>query len=358
MRSIFIFLLLSAVVQIFGAESLKPDEDVIFLPTMAVPQADGTWLIPLHGWVFEPERDSLKRRALLALLAKGFGLSDESADEEEKRELFKERMRPFLVDNERGKRLTVSIAGQQVTMDTSGKDGHCFATLTLDANTVARHRTPQGTLAYSAGPQLGDTRVFHGCVQLIDRTGVSVISDLDDTLKITGCRDRHETMRRTFLEPFVAVPGMAEWYRAWATQGVRFHLVSASPWQLYPHLEPFLRDAGFPPVSWHLKTVRLTKAGLDKLAAPPEIHKNAEIPAILAAFPQRRFVLVGDSGQQDPEVYGALARNHANVALILIRDITGEARAGERYRLAFKDVPAEKWTLFIDPATMVDSLPR
>jgi hypothetical protein len=358
MRSLLTSLLLGAVLRAFGAEVLKPDEDVIFLPTIAIPQADGSWQVRIHGWVFEPERDSIKRRALLAIIAKTIGLGDETAAELEQRNLFKDRVRPFLVDNEGGKRLVVSIAGQQVAMDPSGKDGHCFASLTLDADAVSRHRTPLGTLPYTCGPQPGDPRVFHGAVHLIDHLGISVISDLDDTIKITGCRDRRETLRKTFLEPFAAVPGMVAWYRDWAAKGVRFHVVSASPWQLYPHLDPFMRDAGFPPVTWHLKTVRWTKSGLAELTAPPEEHKNAEIPAILTAFPQRRFVLVGDSGQQDPEVYGALARAHANVALVLIRDITGDAPDGERYRQAFQDVPAEKWSLFTDPGAMVDRLPR
>ena len=358
MRRIVSALLLGAALRAFSADTLKTDEDVIFLPTYAVPQADGSWQVRLHGWVFEPERDSLKRRALLALLAKAIGLGDETVSELEKRNLFKDRVRPFLVDNEGGKRLVVTIAGQRVTMDPSGKDGHCFATFSLDAATVTQHRTPLGTLAYTTGPWPGDPRVFHGSVQVIDAEGVSVISDLDDTIKVTNCRDRKDTLRKTFLEPFAAVPGMADWYRQWAATGVRFHVVSASPWQLYPHLDPFLHATGFPLVTWHLKTVRWTKSGLESLTAPPELHKNVVIPAILSDFPRRRFVLIGDSGQQDPEVYGALARAHANVALVLIRDVTGEKPDNERYRTAFTGVAAERWAVFTEPTTMVGRLPR
>ncbi len=358
MRRLVSALLLGAALRAFGADTLKTDEDVVFLPTCAVPQADGSWQVRLHGWVFEPERDSLKRRALLALLAKGIGLGDETVSELEQRNLFKDRVRPFLVSNEGGKRLVVAIAGRQVAMDPSGGDGHCTATFILDAATVAQHRTSLGTLAYTTGPWPGDPRVFHGSVHLIETEGVSVISDLDDTIKVTNCQDRRDTLKKTFLEPFVAVPGMADWYRQWAAAGVKFHVVSASPWQLYPHLDPFVRSAGFPLVTWHLKTVRWTKSGLESLAAPPERHKHAVIPAILADYPRRRFVLVGDSGQQDPEVYGALARAHANVALVLIRDVTGEKPSSRRYQTAFAGVPAERWAVFTDPATMVGCLPR
>lgn len=351
-------LLLSTVVNAWGGEGLKNDEEVLLLPTLAVPQADGSWQVPLHGWVFEPERDSLKRRALLAPLAKSIGLGDETVAEEEQRTLFKDRVRPFLVDSEGGKRLTVTIAGRAVPMDRSASDGHCFAQVVLDAATVAQHRTAFGTLLVTCGPQPTDPRIFQGVVHLVEATGLSVITDLDDTIKITNCRDRRETLKKTFLEPFTAVPGMADLYRAWAAQGVRFHVVSASPWQLFPHLDPFTRGAHFPPMSWHLKTVRWTLHGLDGLTDAPALHKHAIIPELLARFPQRRFVLVGDSGQQDPEIYAALARSHSNVTHIFIRDVTNEAADSERYQQAFVDVPASRWALFTDPATLVDRLPR
>lgn len=351
-------LLLGAVVNAWGDEALQRDEEVLFLPTVAVPQADGSWQVPLHAWVFEPERDSIKRRALLALLAKGIGLSDETVAEADQRALFKERVRSFLVDSEGGKRPVVTIAGVQVALERSGSDGHCRARVVLDAATVAQHRTAAGTLVCTCGPLPTDPRVFRGVVHLLDAVGVSVVSDLDDTIKVTGARDRRETLRRTFLEPFIAVPGMATLYRDWLERGARIHVVSASPWQLFPHLDPFVRDAGFPVMSWHLKTVRWSLHGLDGLTDAPALHKEAVIPDLLDTFPRRRFVLVGDSGQQDPEVYGALARRHTNVVQILIRDVTGETADAERYRQAFADLPRERWALFTDPAAIADRLPR
>ena len=74
---------------------------------------------------------------------------------------------------------------------------------------------------------------------------------------------------------------------------------------------------------------------------------------MLADHPRRRFVLVGDSGERDPEVYGAIAREHAaRIDAVLIRDVTGEPADAERYRLAFDGVARERWRLFTDPAEL------
>ena len=60
--------------------------------------------------------------------------------------------------------------------------------------------------------------------------------------------------------------------------------------------------------------------------------------------------LIGDSGERDPEAYGTLARSHpAQIEHIFIRDVTGEKADAARYRAAFREVPAERWKIFIEP---------
>jgi phosphatidate phosphatase APP1 len=57
-------------------------------------------------------------------------------------------------------------------------------------------------------------------------------------------------------------------------------------------------------------------------------------------------VLVGDSGEHDPEIYGAIARAHpTQVRGILIRDVTGEGRGAPRYGKAFAGIPVEQWLI-------------
>ena len=85
----------------------------------------------------------------------------------------------------------------------------------------------------------------------------------------------------------------------------------------------------------------------------PIEYKQPILSGLIAQFPQRRFVLIGDSGEKDPEVYAAVYRVHPQqVAGIYIRDVTGEARDAPRYQTAFTGIPADRWTIFTDPATL------
>jgi phosphatidate phosphatase APP1 len=85
----------------------------------------------------------------------------------------------------------------------------------------------------------------------------------------------------------------------------------------------------------------------------PLTYKLNAIEPLIKDFPDRKFILVGDSGEKDPEAYATLARYHpAQVLSICIRDVTDEPADSPRYREAFRDVPPAKWQLFRDPATL------
>jgi phosphatidate phosphatase APP1 len=70
----------------------------------------------------------------------------------------------------------------------------------------------------------------------------------------------------------------------------------------------------------------------------------------------RSLVLVGDSGEHDPEIYGNVARLYPKrVRRIFIRAVKGEKTDDQRFIKAFKGVPREKWLVFTDP---VRDLPK
>jgi hypothetical protein len=329
---------------------IKPDEVVLFFPSIAHQIEDGrAWEMEVHGWIHEPEERSLFRRAAVELFRKSLGL--EKADEASA--IFRQRARWFLVDSERGKRISVRIGQTEYPVDVSAADGHFRGTIRLseeEARVLAPAEAGSARrLRFQAGTRPGDGRVFAGNAQLVGPTGVSVISDIDDTIKVSNVADRKQLLANTFLREFQAVPGMASLYRRWAEEGAVFHYVSASPWQLYVPLAEFLQAAGFPHGSFHLKDFHGVGKGLVELFATPERTKRRAIEPILAPFPQRKFVLVGDSGELDPEIYGALAREHPDqIARILIRDLTGmtACRDQDRYRTCFAGLPPEVWSVF------------
>ncbi|HKS36694.1 MAG TPA: App1 family protein, partial [Verrucomicrobiae bacterium] len=149
-----------------------------------------------------------------------------------------------------------------------------------------------------------------------------------------------------------------EVYRDWSLRlNARFHYVSASPWQLYLPLAEFVRTNGFPEGTFHLKPFRVKDESFFDLFKSPEHYKPGVIEPLLKRFPGRRFVLVGDSGERDPEIYGALARRFPDqVKRVLIRDVTGEGPDAARYQKAFRDVPRERWVIFEKPDKVKDSV--
>lgn len=322
------------------ASSIDDDEHVILFPTFAVQDDSSSWTGDIRGWIHEPETGKARAelaRVLEKLIADNFGLTREEIRKAAvSGSLFARRKDMFLVDNERVKCLSVTIAGQTVAMGRSEKNGHFDGEVKLPA---AAGR-PGDWIETRALTQSGDTRAFAGRVQLIPRTGISVISDIDDTIKHSQVRNKVELGKNTFFRDFRATPGMAALYKRWESAGgVAFHYVSGSPFQLYPDLVDFARKDGFPEGSFHLRKFRLKDDSVLEFFGDPMKFKLGVIGPILDQFPDRRFILVGDSGEKDPEIYAQLAAKFPNVTAILIRDVTNEGLESSRYDGLFSELP-------------------
>ncbi|KUI65172.1 hypothetical protein VM1G_00055 [Cytospora mali] len=166
-------------------------------------------------------------------------------------------------------------------------------------------------------------------VEIINEEGVSVISDIDDTVKKSSISlGAREIFRNTFIRDLkdLAVDGVREWYGELQKMGVTFHYCSNSPWQLFPVIATFFRHAGLPPGSLHLKQY---SGMLQGIFEPVAERKKGTLERILRDFPKRKFILVGDSGEADLEVYTDLAlANPRRILAIFIRDVTTPEQAG------------------------------
>lgn len=166
-------------------------------------------------------------------------------------------------------------------------------------------------------------------IEIIDDAGVSIISDIDDTIKKSSISlGAREIFRNTFIRDLkdLTIEGVREWYGELYKMGVRFHYCSNSPWQLFPVIATFFRHAGLPPGSLHLKQY---SGMLQGIFEPVAERKKGTLEAILRDFPGRRFILVGDSGEADLEVYTDLAVAHpGRILAIFIRDVTTPEQAG------------------------------
>ena len=328
---------------------LADDESLQFFRTGAwLDEANQEWHVPIHGWIYEPQDSTVRKKLFRTVLKKRYDL-DPSAQTEAN---FTRRLNLMIADNERGKRIVVTVAGRDYALPDSGPNGHFATTLKIPAADVGKH-ADDGVLRYSAVTRDGDTRSFSGEVLLVEPTGLSIISDIDDTVKISDVSDRRSLLENTFLLDFRAVPGMAPLYREWSETGVSVHFVSSSPWQLYAPLEEWLDASGFPRSPMTLKSVRFRDETLFNLFKDGTETKPEAIEPILRRYSGRKFVLVGDSGEQDPEVYSALMRKYPDQVLgVYIRNVTGESARGARLASVFEGIDPDRWRLFEDPRTL------
>lgn len=166
-------------------------------------------------------------------------------------------------------------------------------------------------------------------VQVTEDHGISLISDIDDTVKKSSISlGAREIFRNTFIRDLkdLAVEGVQEWYNTLFNMGVRVHYCSNSPWQLFPVIATFFHMSGLPPGSLHLKQY---SGMLQGIFEPVAERKRGTLDRILRDFPERKFLLVGDSGEADLEVYTDLAvANPGRILAVFIRDVTTPEQSG------------------------------
>jgi phosphatidate phosphatase APP1 len=337
---------------------LSSDEVVAFIPAFATMQG-ASWRLPLQAWVYEPEDDDLARNGALQAVQEALAIDEH--DVATRRRII-ENMRPFMVDNESAKTVVVRLGDTAAVVGKSGGDGRCSGVVELtpeQAEVAAKGNPP--AIEYAAVLAGDDSRRFEGWVQLLDDGGVSVISDIDDTIKITEVHDKKKILENTFAKPFRPAPGMPALYRRWAEQGAAFHYISNSPLPLLGAITAFIAAESFPMGSVGLKPFRWKDGTFLELFDAPEAHKQGVIEGVVEAFEKRRFVLVGDTGERDPEIYAAVARKHPDrIAKIYLRDPQpgGTAGVDERLAKAYDGLPRELWVLFADASAIEDDLPK
>lgn len=339
----FLFFLLAGVLNPM-AFALSKDEEVRFFPSYARwDDSRGGWQARLRGWIYEPEQDSVIRKGLMEGLMKFIPPDGD-------RGLFHKRLQAFLVDTEENKTLRVRWGVGPLRKIRSGEEGE----LRWVDFTLAGPETKEGTNRPVRLISRG--RTFEGKVLLIGPEGLTVVTDIDDTIKISSVTDRKELMANTFFRPWKAVPGMAALYQQWAKAGAVFHYVSNSPWPLESELESFLAHERFPAGTTHLRPFSARDTLTEALFKPNGHHKEDVLRSLMNDFPQRKFILIGDSGERDPEIYGAIAREFPDrITKILIRRVSTDT--AHRYAQAFALIDPEKWALFLTPSEFDGSVP-
>ena len=330
---------------------VRAEETLLFFPTAARRIEEGKmWEVPVHGIVFDPANGGLMNSALLGIFRRFAGINKEQAETEN----FQKRARAFLADNQGNREIVVRLGDKTYSAGKSASNGHFQTTLKLPVAEVEAilKANPNGSdknawLTWQAILPEKDSRAISGRAYLIPSKGVSIISDIDDTIKISNVTNRAELMQNTFVKPFEPVPGMSKLYAHWSEQGATVHYVSASPYQLYVPLEEFLTANKFPLGPWELRYFRWKDSSGGEMFGSKIEYKTEKIEPLLLAYPDRQFVCVGDSGEQDPETYGLLARKYPKqITKIYIRNLSESDFPSDRSKNAFTDLPESKWKIY------------
>ena len=160
-----------------------------------------------------------------------------------------------------------------------------------------------------------------------------IISDIDDTIIKTTATDLLAMSRNTFFHnAYTRLPfaGVSEFYKALllGRNGKRnnpFFYVSSSPWNLYDLLRDYMDLNEIPP-----GPILLRDFGLQENGTLPQGHmghKFKEIKQILETYPHLNFVLIGDSGQEDPVIFLEVVKHFpGRILAIYIRDVQHSER--------------------------------
>ncbi|MET0467859.1 MAG: phosphatase domain-containing protein [Aeromicrobium sp.] len=222
----------------------------------------------------------------------------------------------FLTRELPGVPLQVEIGG--VTVETaSDDDGYFLVRVPVEAplappwatGTVALRGEYRGLSAAPVAPV--EVRVPDPAARF------GIISDIDDTVIETGVQRVGQMVLQTFTGSEltrVAFPGAAALYRDLAAGVNPVFYVSSSPWNLHAFLTAFLDHHDFPRGPVLLRDLLGTGAGREE--------KHGRIREILQLHPDLSFVLVGDSGEKDPEIYADIVRSHpGRILAVYIREV-------------------------------------
>ncbi|KAI0672666.1 hypothetical protein C8Q78DRAFT_1020750 [Trametes maxima] len=157
----------------------------------------------------------------------------------------------------------------------------------------------------------------NGTIILVPSSGISVVSDIDDVMRITKVYVPNQGLYNSFVQPYVNVPGIPELFAHWneTLPSVAFHYDTTTPVELTRTYVDYL-FSNFPLGSLEMRPINITDPGQILEARQNSLLKLFE------TFPQRKFVLVGDTSSSTLlSAYPQIAQQFPDqIACIFIRN--------------------------------------
>ncbi|KAL4733940.1 hypothetical protein BDV11DRAFT_175235 [Aspergillus similis] len=226
--------------------------------------------------------------------------------------------------------------------ESSGSVGSCDRTETGTGRAVLRK---------------GDKRIFTNTIYKSGKKGWGVISDIDDTIKLTG--HGLAAIKATLIEEASPVAGMPDLYAAVSELiDPAWIYLTGSPWQLYGMLHEFIHEhfsASTGPILMKNLTYTGVKGLLEFLDEGTSLeYKAGRIDDIHSWYPGKTYLAVGDSSGNDPEAYAYAYRQYGSewMKCIWIHLVEEGNNTAARWAEAFRGIPESAYKLYSDPSEL------
>ncbi len=290
--------------------------------------------------------------------ARGRALEDENIDLSKRGffSLLKTAWKRFEVDEIPNTKLRITFPDNSVLYLQS--DAHGYFKVKQDLLGLDKMANSEGWLQFQMSFEekfseriIQNDNRFQGEILIPSKnSSYGVISDIDDTILHTGVTStlKWRLILNTLFkiaERRSPLEGAADFYHllhrgASGEEANPVFYVSHSPWNLYRYLELFLQKNNFPKGPILLRDLTNFKNRKDTAEKP---QKQKEIIEILNLYPEKQFILIGDGGEHDPDIYIEIAESFPNrIKAIYIRSVKHKKRV-VRIRGLFenyKTVPA------------------
>ncbi|RYO95942.1 hypothetical protein DL765_011680 [Monosporascus sp. GIB2] len=318
------------------------DEDVAALPTrvLNIPAyanwTDEGWNVRIHGNVYKQPDTSRER---LDDLADEFLIGVDIADLPEEQQVQARNVTASIyVVQQADQSVTISFENDVAVRQNAGTNVinasikmpyKTTAQGDFDAFVILKNTTGPGGGYLLPGNETGSVQALNAYAEgtdsgnatayLVPREGFTIISDIDDILRVTRIYLPNEGILNTFARPFRAWENMPEIYATWSATipDVHFHYLTTTPEQATRNYMEFIYKT-YPLGSFDTRPLNFSDLG-----ATTAIRRFL-LDKIFATFPERRFVLVGDVSNADMmEAYPQLAKDHpGQVQCIFLRNTT------------------------------------
>ncbi|KAM4059164.1 hypothetical protein HRG_007970 [Hirsutella rhossiliensis] len=196
---------------------------------------------------------------------------------------------------------------------------------------------------YAKGTDTGNATAY-----LVPPEGITVVSDIDDILRVTKIYQPKEGLLNTFARPFTPWMNMPQVYANWSSSinNLHFHYLTTTPEQVTRNYMEFIYKT-YPLGSFDTRPLNFSD-----VSATLHIRRYL-LDMVFRTFPQRRFILVADTTNRDVmKAYPQMYKDYPGQVLCILLRNTSSTDPGNRFPYdtsGFKDIPRERYMLFNVP---------